>query len=412
MEFQNTNLKVLVANATTDASETNLAAFKATGSEGEVIATDSKGSVVTSGTTKFMIALKKADGTLDTTEIMDLSNVKSISAKAYAAATNKVTVVGYNGSTGSIDVINDNLYQINLELLNYGSLSPENRYLRQAHYQSPSSGTTESLVADGLAGSLIRNFSREQIARVKVERLSSFAGTALATGLDNVTFTKGSKYFTATDIDNAATNAALAVGDYIRIGTAVSDPVYKITAIDSTNNVGTLDVPFQGDTVTIADTGLERVPVANQAAASFGVKITGVDQPFVVGKIRFEPIDWRPITLVDCGDTTVTEVSAATKGNGDGRRVAELEWFAQGNFAERYRMGEPHLYDYRSELEAEPSKNYSVLVIDYYGAQKAGMNLVDTSSPRTVMVFSASTAAMNGLITDLNKSSLFSISTL
>lgn len=415
MEFQNTNLKVLVGNATSDAAETTLSAFKASGSVGEVIATDSKGSVVASGTTKFMIALKNADGTLDTTEIMDLSNVKTISAKAYSPAFTKVSAIGYNGSTGAIDVINDNLYQINLELLNYGSLSPENRYLRQAHFQSPSSSTTQNLVADGLAASLIRNFSREQIARVLVERLCSAAGQALGTGVDNVTFTKGSKYFTATNIDDATTNAALVVGSYIRIGTATNSPVYKITAIDATTNVGTLDVPYQGPTTTIADTGLEQILIADAQAANCGLQISAVDQPFVVGKIRFEPLDWRPITLVDFGSTEVTELRPASKGIGDGRRVAELEWFAQGNFAERHRMGEPHLYDYRSELKADSNSTYDVLVIDYYVNQTAGMNIVSSSAPRTVMVFCDSDnshASINGLIGDLNKSSLFSISTL
>lgn len=416
MEFQNTNLKVLVANALTDAAETTLPTFKASASTGEVIATSSTGAVVAAGTTKFIVALKKADGTLDQTETMDLSHVKTISAKAFSAASNKVSIIGYTGSAGAFEVINDNLYQVNMELLNYGSLSPENRYLRQAHYQSPASGTTQSGIADGLALSLIRNFSREQVQRIKVERLSNSAGTAVATGADNFVFTKGSKYFTATDIDNAVGTAAIAVGDYIRIGTAVTDPVYKVTALNASTNVGTLDVPYQGATATIADTGLELILVAAQAAANFGVKITAVDQPFVVGKLSFQPLDWRPITLVDCGTTGVTEAAAASMGTGDGRRVAELEWFAQGNFAERYRVGEPNLYDYRSELNAVAGSGYDVLVIDYYSAQTAGMNLVDTTSPRTLMVFcddnGGSHTAINGLITDLNKSDLFAISTL
>ncbi len=413
MEFQNRNLKVIVGNAITDAAETTLATFKASGSTGEVIATDSKGSVVVAGTTNFIIASKLADGTLDTTEIMNLAHVKTVSAKKYAAAAHKSEVIGYNGTSGEIEVINDNLYQVNIEFLNYGSLSPENRYLRQAHYQSPATGTTEMGVVDGLALSLARNFSREQVQRVKIFRYCSNAGTALATGADNFTFTKGSKYFSATDIDNAVTNAALVVGDYLRIGTAVTSTVYRITAINATTNIGTLDIPFQDATVTIADTGLERIPAADQATAAFGLGITGVDQPFVVGKLRFEPVDWRPITLVDCGATPTTVLTVATNGTGDGRRVSELEWFAQGNFGEVYRMGEPNLYDV--DLTALKTGTYDVLVIDYYTEQIGGSNLVASQSPRSVMVFTQTNASftnMNGLLTDRNKSDLFNITAL
>jgi hypothetical protein len=277
------------------------------------------------------------------------------------------------------------LYQINIEFLNYGSLSPENRYLRQAHYQSSASGTTEMDVVDGLTLSLLRNLSREPMPRVTVTRLCSAAGTATATGLDNVTFTKGSKFFSATDIDNATTNGALVVGDYLRIGTAVTSPVYRITAINTTTNVGTLDVPYQGATATIADTGLERIAAADQATAAFGIVITGVDQPFVVGKLRFEPVDWRPITLVDCGTTTTSVLTYATKGVGDARRVAELEWFAQGNFGDPYRIGEPELFT--QSLLTDLTKTYDVLTLEYHHSQVSGMNLVDSTSPRTVQVF-------------------------
>lgn len=417
MEFQNTNLKVIVASATSDAAETTLATFRASGSDGEVIATEQDGTVVAAGTTKFIVAALKGTD-LDQSEVMDLSNVKIINAKAYAAPTHRSEAIGYNGTSGAIEVLNSNLYQINIELLNYGSLSPENRYFRQAHYMSKTSGNTQAEIADGLTLSLLRNFSREQVRRVAVTRLCNDAGDALGTGVDNVVFTKGSKVISATNIDDATTNAALAAGDYLRIGTATTSPVYKIVSIDTVANTAILDVPYQGVSETIADTGLERIPVADQAAASFGVVITGVDQPFVVGKLRFEPVDWRPITLVDFGTTETTLLSSPSKGIGDGRRVAELEWFANGNFGEVHRMGEPDLFEYYDQLAAVASGKYDVLVIGYVHKQTSGSNLVDTTSPRTLMVFCNAGSGgtthtnINGLITDLNKSNLFSLATL
>ena len=68
-----------------------------------------------------------------------------------------------------------------------------------------------------------------------VERLADEAGVALGTGVDDVVFTHGSKYISATDIDDATTNDAFVVGDYIRVGTATTDPALgdagKVTSI-------------------------------------------------------------------------------------------------------------------------------------------------------------------------------------
>jgi len=410
MEFQNTNLKVIVANATTDAAETTLQSFLASGSEGEVMAASSTGAVVAAGTEKFIIASVK-NGELDQSEIMPLSNLKKVSAVAYSAATVRSEAVGYNGTSGAIDVIPNNLYQVNIELLNYGSLSPENRYYKQAHYQSALSGETQASIANGLALSLVRNFSREQVQRVTIKVISAAAG-AVMTGTGDVSVTKGSKFMTAaTDA-----SAVLVAGDFLRIGTGVSDPIYKVVSVGSgVNSVIELDRPYAGATALVGTASTEVVDAAAAAAAAAGIVITGVELPFVVGKMRFEQVDWRPITLVDFGSTGTTVLSSGTKGQGDGRRVAELEWFANGNFQELHRMGEPLLYDYRAELKAVIASGYDVLVLDYYHNQSAGTNLVNTTSPRTIMVCTDSSnshAAMNGLITDLNKSSLFSISTL
>lgn len=409
MEFQNTNLKVIVANATTDAAETTLQSFLASGSEGEVMAASSTGAVVAAGTEKFIIASIK-NGELDQSEIMPLNTLKKVSATAYSAATVRSEAIGFDGTSGAIDVIADNLYQVNIELLNYGSLSPENRYYKQGHYQSAASGETQISVASGLALSLVRNFSREQVKRVAIKVISNDAGAAI-TGTGDLSVTKGSKFVTAaTDVD-----AVVAVGDYLRVGTAVTDGVYKIVALDTTGEIMTLDRPYTGATATVAEASAEFVSASLAAAGSAGIVVTGLELPFSVGKMRFEQVDWRPITLVDCGTTGTTVLTLGTKGQGDGRRVAELEWFANGNFQELHRVGEPLLYDYRAELKAVTSSGYDVLVLDYYYNQSAGTNLVDTTSPRTIMVCvdsGSAHAAINGLITDLNKSSLFSIATL
>jgi len=330
MLSQKATLKTIVANSTDGASESTFSTFKASAAVGEVIAVESDGTAIASGSNKIMIVAKNDSGKIVISEPIKVSDIKHVSAKAYVAPTEQIDYVGFNGTTGSIEVINSNLYQVNIEMANYGSTGSELRYHKQGHFNSAASAT-ELSIAEGLRDSLIRNFSREPEKRIKFEMVCNNAGLALGTGVDNVVFTNGSKIISATDIDNATTNAALAVGDLLRVGTAVTDPVYRITAIDSVANTATLDQAFQGDTTTIADTALERIAAASLAAADYGIKLTGQPKLFKLGKIRYEKMVFVT-QLVDCGDTIVTKSQAAKLGIGEGKAVAEEEWFTIGNY--------------------------------------------------------------------------------
>lgn len=414
-EFQNTNLKVLVANSEVGATETTLSDFKTSAANGETIAVEADGTAIASGSTSIKVLVKDSEGKVRTTEPIQVSGIKHVKAKAYVSDQEQVSYVGFNGTTGSIDVINDNLYQINLEFRDYNAISSLDRYRKQAHYQSAASAS-ELAIAEGLRDSLIRNFSREPEGnRLGFEMVATTTNDlALGTGVDSVVFTKDSKYVTATDVDNATTNAALAVGDLLRVGTAATDAVYRITAIDTTANIITLDQKFQGDTVTVVDTGLRRIPAANLAAQDYGIKISGKPLDFKLGKIQFQKISFY-VGLVDSGVTPVTNAQASSSGLGVGKRVAEAEWFALGNFGEMYRMGEPHLYDYVSQLEAVQTNKYDLVSITYRESTYTGFQ--DNPIQRTVDVYcnagdGTDHTNANVLITDLNTLASVSVSTL
>ena len=364
MLSQKATLKTIVANSTDGASESTFSTFKASAVAGEVIAVESDGTAIASGSNKIMIVAKNDSGNLVVSEPIKVADIKHISAKAYVAPTEQVDYVGFNGTTGSIDVINSNLYQVNIEMANYGSTGSELRYRKQGHFNSAATAS-ELSIAEGLRDSLIRNFSREPEKRIKFEMVCNNAGAVLGTSVDNVVFTNGSKIISATDIDDATgAGEALAVGDLLRVGTAVTDPVYRITAINAAANTATLDQAYQGASGTIVDTGLERIAAANLAAADYGIKLTGQPKMFKLGKIRYEKMVFVT-QLVDCGDTIVTKSQAAKLGTGEGKAVAEEEWFTIGNYGELYRMGEPDLYDISDTLNASTSGKYDVVSIEY-----------------------------------------------
>lgn len=412
--FQKVTLKTIVANSEVGATETTFSAFKSGAANGEVIAVENDGTAIASGSDSIMVLVKDQNGVVQATEPIKVANISKVNAKAYSAPTEQIDYVGFNGTSGSIDVINSNLYQVNLEMANYGMTGSELRYRKQGHFNSAASAA-ELNIAEGLRDSLIRNFSREPQKRLLFEMVATTTNdVALGTGVDDVVFTEGSKTISATDIDDATTNAALAVGDLLRVGSAATDAVYRITAIDSTANTATLDQAFQGTTQTIADTGLRRVASANTGAQDYGIKITGLAKKFVLGKLRHEQISFVT-QLVDCGDTTVTKSQAAAIGIGDGKRVAEEEWFTSGNYGELNRMGEPSLYEYRDVLEASTSNNYDVITIEYKSDNDTAFQ--NNVLNRAIHVYcnagdGTDHTNANVLITDLNTLSSVSVSTL
>lgn len=406
--FQNTNLKLIVGSATSAAGETTLPTFETSGSVGEVIAVESDGTATASGSKKFMVVGINADGTLNTSEIIPVSGVTKARVQAYSAAAQQLDYIGYNGTSGSIDEIASNLYQIVLEFKNFGSVSPESLYRKVASYKSTATASSYSqeAVAAGLVKSLVWNFEREPYKRIEAQMICSEAGDALGTGTATsatVKATYGSKVVTGwADVDDATTNAALAAGNYLRFGTAVTDPIYLIDSIDTTNDTLTLAWAYQGDTALFNDTGLEQVTAADAAAANCGIKIQGIAPQYTVGKDEFEVtrFDTRASGFTS---TTVTNSTAATLGVGEGKRVKDIEFQCVGNFGEIYRMGEPHILDHT--FEASATGKYDILTIDYEVATRL---FQDVTSPRSLMIAcSAGTSgtdhtAMNKVIDLIN----------
>jgi len=356
--FQKVTLKTIVANSEVGASETTFKDFKASADNGEVIAVEKDGTAIAAGSKEIMLISKDKNGKVQVTEPFKVSNISKVTAKAYSPAKEQVDFVGFNGTSGSIDVINNNLYQVNLEMYDYGMTGTENRYRKQGHFYSPASASQLG-VAEGLRDSLIRNFLREPSKRFDFSLVCSNAGTALNTSITNLTFTSGSKVVTTT-----GTQADIAVGDLLRVGLTPSDPVYRVTSVDNGSNQVVLDQAFQGETVTLLDTEAEKVASADIAASDFGVKIEALPKNFVLGKQRFEKIVFAT-QLVDCGATPVTKETASFIGIGEGKRVAEEEWFTLGNYGELNRIGEPDLYEYRDTLESKLDGKYDVITIEY-----------------------------------------------
>lgn len=338
---------------------------------------------------RFMVAQENGNSPV-TSEIIDPTTVTKLKKVVGAAAAQQVDVIGFNGTSGSINVIADNVYMANVNLNQSLVSNHGGQYLKHAVYKSPSTGATQLGIASGLTDSFIKNFSKEASKIVKAERLCDEAGTALGTGTATsatVVATNGSKVVTGwADVDDATTNAAMEVGGLLRFGTATTDPVYVIASIDAINDTLTLDVPYQGATETFNDTGLETIPAATAAASEMGVKVTGIAGEFDTGKMHYYPGTSWTMTLRDFGTTTLTNSVGQDNGKGTYEQVAELEFFLQGNGGNTMRAPEPHVFTRRAK--AVEGALYNLYEITYTTKEERGYGAIHAPKQLTIAAIS------------------------
>tara|TARA_B110000259_G_scaffold165744_1_gene192801 strand:+ start:4192 stop:5451 length:1260 start_codon:yes stop_codon:yes gene_type:complete len=283
----------------------------------------------------FTIVEGKGTGTPFTSDTINVSEVTKVIRKTYQAATEKVDYVGYNGASGAIEAINDNLYFVRLHIDQSITTSQGGGILVKHGQFKSDANALQVEIANGLVSSFINNFSREAKQYIKFERVTSSTVTASTSGA--ITVVNGSKYVTAaTDIDNGGA----VVGDYL----SLNGVAYKIKAKNIGGNlIAELDIPYQGASAVLADSVCGFITVANAAAGNWGIKLTGMPLKFAVGKTSYKKANWKT-TLQNFGTSVVTESVGAYPGSGTYEQAAELEFFYKGNDGEYLRMGAPNVF--------------------------------------------------------------------
>jgi len=391
-EAQNTNLQVLIGGA--EATETTLATFLADASNTEWLAVDEEGKKVdTYGTPatlyvangqvakRFRFVVKQADepNGVMYSDWMDTSSLlKKPLWEAYVAPAHQISTVQVVLPT--IAAGDRELVSISTRFGNHGSLSIENYYMRYGQYVAKN-GDTNILAATEIAANYNASFDKVAERLVIATVLSGGASTAVLNTINScttATFTKGSKIVT-TDTDISGTVSA---GDYLRLNaSATTADVYKIASISTTTI--TLSAPYQGATTAFAATAVSYIAAATAGAGTATVKLTGQEQAWRLGIIKYGVTMFKTEVLGMPSAVLVEPSTAATLGSGAGKKVAELEWFAQGNFVDEDRMNVPHLFD--APKYASKSATYATFSVPFYHYEKA--QFVDTKSPRTVVLF-------------------------
>lgn len=151
----------------------------------------------------------------------------------------------------------------------------------------------------------------------------------------------------------------------------------------------------------------EPFPYVKVTATSTALVIEEVEAPWVLGKKPDNPIDFKvfavPVKTATPGiEEPWGEVKDVTSTNtnkvGNGKKVAEMEWFLYGERADQYReMGFPN--NFNTTYLANPNSKYKFINVDFFYAG----NAEDVQkSPKTLTIATADDAVLAALETAFN----------
>lgn len=177
--------------------------------------------------------------------------------------------------------------------------------------------------------------------------------------------------------------------------TAVASDLYKGLALSLAKNTAK-----QGLVDVYLYTGAAEVLVtATTAAASLTgsyteLRIVEKEQPWILGIKADQPVEIKPDDII-CSWGTVTKYAPTTKV-GNGKRVADLEWFCLGERGDQYReVGYPYINPTKGQVN--PSLEYDMLTIHY---SYIGSGISQQKSEKDLIIV-APTSAENKVLDDI-----------
>lgn len=374
------NLTRTVNVQTTDSSAATYLA------DGEIVITDASGTVLNTTTVanKRSIFIVQGQGSTKPVIWSDeifKDSVTVFEGTPYDAATVQIDYIGFNAVTGlgSIDVINDNDYSVelfDLDSTTFGTLG----YSKFGFYTSDSSATQQE-IALGLTESLFTNTRDLYFPAVLIEMVTN--GT-YAAATSTHTFVNGSPNVVA-----AGANTVVA-GDLIRVTTNSNTiAVYYVEAKGTGAFPGAgandyrINYPYQGSSVTGATVYRNTV-----APTAYGIRVTGRAPYWVAPNLTTYHVNrWRT-TLKRAGSTAVVTEQNATEGSGEYEQIANLEYFLIGNEGFSAREGVIPYVPVRTN--ADSAAEYAIITLAH--SRKEGNKIVE--NPRA---FKQLMIALNGV---------------
>lgn len=330
---------------------------------GHVLASDTAGTIaVKSDTSKnhLYFEYKGADN-LMRSDLIDIKNIlyaKATDAADMAYDIKSVTVALDSNVNGGSPVAGQD-YILRIAFRQYVGMSDEDQYFKYGMVHAYA-GMDADEFYKVLAQSIAKNFSREVVPLIKIEVHS--AATKSKGGFD--------------------------ANGYMKVTPSTKDT----GATDSTNPY------YDGTSAVVSDID--------------SIRITEVEQPWRLGVMAQTPVYFtvQPVAVLVNGDdrtwATVTEGTNGTIGNG--KKIADLEYFCMGERGDVYRgIGWPH--NIPTTYLVDPTKTYYVFDVHY---AYVGDNEAVQKSEKTITVVCSDKTKFNSLITAFNSASGLSVATI
>ena len=337
--------------------------------------------------------LFRSNGVLNYGPKVKVSDVYFAATKTYVAPQEQIYYVGYNGSTGSLDVSQANEFMLTIAY-DHDDMMWSEQKLRNT-YDYYSTAPTQQGLAMSMASQINYKENLGSINGTGKMVIADMLAQGTATALDSsatLAVTNGSTTITA----SAAQTTNWAVGTVIRIGTgstATTDPVYVITSVASTT-VATINMPYQGATNSAIATGNIRTL---SAITNYGIRVTGQALTWSKDFFKFLKVKFH-FDLKGFGSTvydkpgSLTQTATAplsaesSKGIGSSYEVAEMESFAAGFEGALNRMVVP-LPAGRTYADTTTPKTYDVIVFESADNSIGSTNPVVAQAPMRVQQF-------------------------
>ena len=363
------------------------------------------------GSYTYFRLVESQAGVLNYGPRIKVSDVYFAATKTYVAPVEQIYYVGYNGTSGSLDVSQANEFIFTIAYDHDDMMWSEQKLRNAYDYYSPA--PTQQNLAMSMVSQINYKENLGSINGTGKMVIADMLAQGTATALDStatLAVTNGSTTITA----SAAQTTNWAVGTVIRIGsgaTATTDPVYVITSVASTT-VATINMPYQGATNSAVATANIRTL---SAITNWGFRVTG--QPltwskdfFKFMKIKFHfdlkgfgaTVYDRPGSLTQSATAPLSKESS--KGIGSAYEVAEMESFAAGFEGALNRMVVP-LPAGRTYADTTTPKTYDVIVFESADNSIGATNPVVSQAPMRVQQFvcvPASAAVRTKLASQLN----------
>lgn len=311
---------------------------------------------------------------------LNISSFDGVDGSLYPAQ-EQIMTIGYNGTTGSLDVASLDDYVLRITYLHDKLFWSEQKMIR-SYYFSNSSPTQKLLATTNVA-----DINNDPASMVSAEMFNSGAAASLG-GASTLACNNNSNVVTA-----SVNTHGLIAGDIVRIGTgalATTDPVYIVKSVSANGLFITLTFPFQGTTATYSNANVGEVT----AGANWGFKLTGEPLKYKLGFFSYMKVIFAA-SLTNYGSSTTADVQTSFKGNGDWHQVQELEWMLTGYEGVLNRTMVP-----LDSLRTDAIQNtvYSTISISYYDTSENYPVSGTHPAPQMLYIFLPHGAAQNATL--------------